>query len=136
MRINEILDTTLLFEDEKDMQSWVQAHLTMMRDRDIPEVSLSSIAKELNRASWEMGWPQVDPESPEELKDLIQSNKKLSFIDKIEDGVVYIRTDKNKNKDSKENKKSEEPEEKEPEEDRVDAMAKHQVRKQTKGRKL
>jgi hypothetical protein len=118
---------------QKQMKFWIRAHLTQLKDKNIASVPLISIAKELNNVANEFGFAKVDPGEPELIINLIQGpddSDKLAFIEKIENGVIYLK----QKKDTHPRKL--EPELKKAEKKHVDDMAKNQVKKEIKKGKL
>lgn len=81
---------------EKQMRFWIKMHLTQLKDKKIVgeenPISFESIARGLNRVAYEMGFAEVDPAEQETLTNLIMDadGAMPEFIEKIEDGNVFL----------------------------------------------
>jgi hypothetical protein len=116
---------------QQTMKFWVKAHLTQLRDRNVKEVSLESIVKELNDVSNEMGFAEIDPDEPDMAIDLIMGaddKEKPEFVEKIENGIVYLQQ-----KQGKQSERVLDDQNKAAAESNVDNMAKNAVNKDLKG---
>lgn len=114
---------------EKQMRFWITMHLTKLKDKKIVgdenPISFESVARGLNSMAYEMGFAEVDPTEQETLTNLIMNSdgSMPEFIEKIEDGYVYLKDPFNMTHREVDQEKAED------EDQHIDKMAKGKAKK-------